>query len=338
VRRILSTSAFTEGLGTTTGLHPVFTAEIDAGVKPVITVKDLKKTYSGVNVVDGVSFDVRKGEIFGLLGPNGAGKTTTVEMIEGLRIPDGGSISLLGMDCQKDAAEIKQRIGVQLQLPSLMPLLNVEETLDLFGCMYRKAVPAKQIIELLGLEESRKVLSKNLSGGQQQRLSVAMALVNDPEVAFLDEPSTGLDPQSRRQLWAVIEEMRARGKTILLTTHFMDEAEQLCDRLLIVDHGKIIAEGAPDELISTYFKESAIQFETDARVDEKALQRLPGAASVAVDHGEVVIYSHDIQGTIAALLDHNRSNGDGLQVKNLQVRQSTLEDVFLKLTGRRIRN
>ncbi|HXY75048.1 MAG TPA: ABC transporter ATP-binding protein [Dehalococcoidales bacterium] len=338
MRRVFSATTFDNNSVTAGMLHPVFVSEVGNSVKPVITVNNLKKTYDGVNVVDNISFNVRQGEIFGLLGPNGAGKTTTVEMIEGLRVPDGGNISLLGMDCQKDIAEIKQRIGVQLQIPSLMPLLNVEETLNLFGCMYRKSVPAKQIIELLGLEESRKVLAKNLSGGQQQRLSVAMAMVNDPEIAFLDEPSTGLDPQSRRQLWAVIEEMRARGKTILLTTHFMDEAEQLCDRLVIIDHGKIIAEGAPDELISTYFKESAIQFETDKTVDEKSLKKLSCATNVVVDKNEVVIYSSDIQTTIAALFDYSRSVPSAPQVKNLQVRQSTLEDVFLKLTGRRIRN
>jgi ABC-2 type transport system ATP-binding protein len=338
VRRILTNTAFADDFGIAAELRPVFAAEVSAGVKPVITVSNLKKTYGGINVVDGISFDVRQGEIFGLLGPNGAGKTTTVEMIEGLRVLDGGSISLLGMDYLKDNAEIKQRIGVQLQIPSLMPLLNVEETLELFGCMYRKSIPARQLIELLGLEESRKVLSKNLSGGQQQRLSVAMALVNDPEVAFLDEPSTGLDPQSRRQLWSVIEAMRSKGKTIFLTTHFMEEAEQLCDRLVIIDHGKVIAEGAPNDLIATNFKESAIQFETDSKVDEQMLKKLDGATSVAVDNCEVVIYSSDIQATIAALLENNRENGKGLQVKNLQVRQSTLEDVFLKLTGRRIRN
>jgi len=338
MRRILTNTAFADNSGIADELHPVFAVEVGEGVKPVITVTDLKKTYNSVNVVDVISFNVRQGEIFGLLGPNGAGKTTTVEMIEGLRVPDGGRISLLGMDCQKNAAEIKQRIGVQLQIPSLVPLLNVEETLNLFGCMYQKSVPAKQLIGLLGLEESRKVLSKNLSGGQQQRLSVAMALVNDPEVAFLDEPSTGLDPQSRRQLWSVIEEMRARGKTIVLTTHFMEEAERLCDRLLIIDHGKVIAEGAPNELIATYFKESAIQFEIEGKADEQTMRKLPAATSVSIDDNEVVIYSQDIQATIAALLLLNKDGDHKQMVKNLQIRQSTLEDVFLKLTGRRIRN
>ena len=196
----------------------------------VIVVKGLKKTYGENTVVNNVSFEVEKGEIFGLLGPNGAGKSTTTEIIEGLRAADLGSISVLGMDSSKDGNEIKQKIGIQLQIPSLLPLLNVEEIIDLFGGVYRHSLPTGQLLKLLSLEESRKVLTKNLSGGQQQRLSVAMALVNDPEIAFLDEPSTGLDPQARRNLWSVIEEMRAKGKTIFLTTHFMEEAERLCDR------------------------------------------------------------------------------------------------------------
>jgi ABC-2 type transport system ATP-binding protein len=304
----------------------------------VIIVQGLKKTYGENTVVNDVSFEIEKGEIFGLLGPNGAGKSTTTEIIEGLRIPDAGTISVLGMDGAKNANEIKQKIGIQLQIPSLLPLLNVEETIDLFGGVYRHSLPTNQLLKLLSLEESRKVLTKDLSGGQQQRLSVAMALVNDPEIAFLDEPSTGLDPQARHNLWTVIEEMRARGKTIFLTTHFMEEAERLCDRIAIMDHGKIIASDAPQALISTYFKESAIQFEAEIIPSLEVFEVFPGATEVTVDNGEVVIYSEDVQATMSAVLQYAASNGSTKQLKNLHVRQSTLEDVFLKLTGRRIRN
>jgi ABC-2 type transport system ATP-binding protein len=304
----------------------------------VIVVQRLKKTYGENTVVNDVSFEVEQGEIFGLLGPNGAGKSTTTEIIEGLRTADSGTISVLGMDGVKNTNEIKQKIGIQLQIPSLLPLLNVEEIIDLFGGVYRHSLPTGQLLKLLSLEESRKVLTKNLSGGQQQRLSVAMALVNDPEIAFLDEPSTGLDPQARRNLWSVIEEMRARGKTIFLTTHFMEEAERLCDRIAIMDHGKIIASDAPQELINTYFKESAIQFEADIIPSLDTMKSFQGATEVAIDNGEVVIYSKDVQATMSAVLQYAESNDSTRQLKNLHVRQSTLEDVFLKLTGRRIRN
>jgi len=304
----------------------------------VIRVKDLRKIYSGTPAVDGVSFEVEKGEIFGLLGPNGAGKTTTVEMIEGLRTTDSGSISILGMDQAKNPQQIKEQIGIQLQIPSLLPLLNVEEIIDLFGGVYKKCLPTKQLIKMVSLDDSSKVLSKNLSGGQAQRLSVAMALVNDPQIVFLDEPSTGLDPQARRNLWSVIEEMREQGKTIILTTHFMEEAEKLCDRLVIMDQGRIVAEGGPQELIDTYFKESAIQFEADISIPLELFKGLPGVIDAARDNNEVVVYSNDVQTTIAEILRLAQTNGTSGKLKNLHVRQSTLEDVFLKITGRRIRN
>jgi ABC-2 type transport system ATP-binding protein len=308
------------------------------GRDTVITVKDLRKSYSGTAVVDGVSFEVRRGEIFGLLGPNGAGKTTTTEIIEGLRDADGGHVSLLGLNGLSHSAACKERIGIQLQAPSLLPLLTVEEHIALFGRVYRHCLPAKQVMEFVGLSDCGTKLTKNLSGGQQQRLSVALALVNDPEIAFLDEPSTGLDPQSRRGLWETIEAMKAGGKTIFLTTHFMEEAERLCDRLAIMDHGRIIAQGAPQQLIDTYFPERAIQFDAGADIDMEVLERMPGATRVTTDNGEAVIYSADIPATITAVLQYAGDNGTSSRLKNLNVRQSTLEDVFIKLTGRRIRN
>ena len=230
---------------------------------PVIQVEQLIKHYGEVKAVDGISFRVESGEVFGMLGPNGAGKTTTVEIIEGLRLADSGGVTVLGLDVARVPAKIKQRIGVQLQAPTLMPLLTIEETLRLFAGFYERSLPVTELLTMLSLEESRNILVKNLSGGQQQRLSVAMALVNDPDIAFLDEPTTGLDPQARRGLWSVIEEMSKKGKTIFLTTHYMEEAEHLCGRVAVIDHGRIIAMDTPDDLVTGNFEESAVQFEMD---------------------------------------------------------------------------
>jgi ABC-2 type transport system ATP-binding protein len=303
----------------------------------VITVENLIKTYGQVRAVDNITFQADRGEVFGMLGPNGAGKTTTVEIIEGLRPMDSGKVTVLGFDISKNPGRIKQSIGVQLQSPSLLSLLRVEEILDTFASLYNRSLPTSQLLEMLSLQESRKVLVKNLSGGQQQRLSVAMAMVNDPEIAFLDEPTTGLDPQARRGLWSVIEDMRGRDKTVFLTTHYMDEAERLCDRVAIVDHGQIIALDSPENLIHTHFEEKAIQFEMDNPPTETMLQQLAGVTNVAIDNREVVMYSHDIPGTMSALLQiADREDLTG-ELKDLHVREATLEDVFLKLTGRKIR-
>jgi ABC-2 type transport system ATP-binding protein len=303
----------------------------------VVDVKNLVKSYGEVKAVNGLSFQVMAGETFGMLGPNGAGKTTTVEIIEGLRVADAGQVSVLGLDVAKVPTKIKQRIGLQLQAPSLLPLVNVTELLDLFASFYDRSLPVKDVLKLLSLEESRKVLVKNLSGGQQQRLSVALALINDPDIAFLDEPTTGLDPQARRNLWTVIEGMRSQGKTVFLTTHYMEEAERLCDRVAVVDHGNIIATGSPRELIQTYFKENAIEFESEAAPPELVLQNLPGATSVVIKGSEVTIYSGDMPATMSALLKYAEKTDTTGSIKNLRVREATLEDVFLKLTGRTIR-
>jgi len=268
----------------------------------VIEVKHLVKHYGLVKAVDDISFQVKQSEVFGMLGPNGAGKTTTVEIIEGLRPADSGFVSVMGLDVSKSSDRIKQKIGIQLQAPSLLPLLTVEEILDTFANFYQHHLPVNSVLELLALQESRRVLVKNLSGGQQQRLSVAMALVNDPDIAFLDEPTTGLDPQARRRLWTVIENMRDKGKTVFLTTHYMEEAERLCDRVAIIDHGKIIALGTPQELIGEYFKEKAIQFEIEHPLSETTLREFPAATQVAVDASDVVIYSNNIPTTMSALL------------------------------------
>jgi len=303
----------------------------------VIEVEHLVKHYGSIKAVDDISFQVMPGEAFGMLGPNGAGKTTTVEIIEGLRSADSGRVSVLGLDISKVPTRIKQRIGIQLQAPSLLPLVSVQEILNLFAGFYERSLPVDDVLELLALKGSRKVLVKNLSGGQQQRLSVAMALINDPDIAFLDEPTTGLDPQARRGLWSVIEDMRSRGKTIFLTTHYMEEAERLCDRVAIIDHGKIIALDSPQDLIRNYFEEKAIQFELEPPPPEIVLQTFPGTTSVAIDVNEVVVYSNDIPATMSAILKYAEKVDLTGQLKNLYVREATLEDVFLKLTGRKIR-
>ena len=303
----------------------------------IVNVKNLVKSYGEVKAVNSLSFQVMAGETFGMLGPNGAGKTTTVEIIEGLRAADAGQVSVLGLDVAKVPTKIKQRIGVQLQAPSLLPLVNVTELLDLFASFYDRSLPVKDVLKLLSLEESRKVLVKNLSGGQQQRLSVALALINGPDIAFLDEPTTGLDPQARHNLWTVIEGMKEKGKTIFLTTHYMEEAERLCDRVAVVDHGNIIAIGSPRELIQSYFKENAIEFTSDTPPPEMVMQNFPGAISVRVKGNEVTIYSGDMPTTMSALLKYAEKTETTGKLKNLNVREATLEDVFLKLTGRTIR-
>src|SRR5579883_417954 len=299
-----------------------------------IDAQDLFKRYGEKIAVDHITLQVRRGEVFGLLGPNGAGKTTTIEMITGLRQPDGGRISVLGIDARRNLDAVKERIGVQLQTPSLFPLLTVYEVLDLFASFFERADDPEKLIALLGLEESRNKLTRQLSGGQQQRLSVALALINAPDLIVLDEPTTGLDPQARLSLWEVIERQRAAGRTVLLTTHYMEEAERLCDRVAIIDHGVIQAVDAPRELIRQNFSETAIIF-TLPGADLDALRRLTAVSSAERDGDEVTLYSHAVAQTMAALLE--RAAGRGHQLDSLYVRGATLEDVFLKLTGRRLR-
>jgi ABC-2 type transport system ATP-binding protein len=302
----------------------------------VIRVADLKKHYGDVKAVDGVSFEVACGEVFGVLGPNGAGKTTTIEVLEGLRDLDSGHAEVLGMDVTRHAATIKQRIGVQLQTVSLYPRLTVKELLDLFGSFYDRHLPTKQLIDAVDLGERAGARSMNLSGGQQQRLSIALALVNDPELIFLDEPTTGLDPQARRSLWDLIKGFRARGKSVVLTTHYMEEAAELCDRVAIMDHGHILEIGTVPDLIGRRFKERAVFFDTEPALAADRLGTLPGLVRAAQENGQTVLYSCDVAGTIGGLL----SFADQLHVdpRNLGIRQATLEDVFLDLTGRALRD
>jgi ABC-2 type transport system ATP-binding protein len=302
---------------------------------PAIEVERLVKHYSNVKAVDDVSFSVAAGEVFALLGPNGAGKTTTTEIIEGLRQPDSGSVRVLGLNSSRQDDAIKQRIGIQLQTTALYQKLTVREIVALFGSFFARALPPDEVIAMVSLQEKAETRSKQLSGGQRQRLAVAIALVNDPEIIFLDEPTTGLDPQARRRMWEVIESLRGRGRTVFLTTHYMEEAERLCDRVAIMEHGKIIALGTPQELIREHFKYTAIEFATPPTIDQDTLRALPLVADVQIENGKTTLYSGGVPQTIEALTRLAAAHNDGLS--GLTVRQATLEDVFLHLTGRRIR-
>ena len=302
----------------------------------VIGVQDVRKAYGDVQAVDGVSFEVRSGEIFGLLGPNGAGKTTTLEMLEGLRTPDSGTLSVLGEDAARHPERIKPRIGIQLQTAALFPQLTVEELIELFASFYARALPTGQLVDWLDLAEKRKARVKTLSGGQQQRLSVALALVNDPEIVFLDEPTTGMDPAARRALWALVDGLRREGKTILLTTHYMEEAEFLCDRLAIMDHGRIMEAGTVAELVGRRFTDRAVHVGGLAGLGRERLSALSGVTHVADEDDETILYTNDVPATIAAVLA--AAEELGVEPRDLLIRRPTLEDVFLDLTGRALRD
>jgi ABC-2 type transport system ATP-binding protein len=306
------------------------------GAEPAIRVSDLHKHYGETKAVDGVSFTVPAGTVFGLLGPNGAGKTTTVEVLEGLRSPDAGEVRVLGIDAVNRPDDLKPRIGVSLQTAALYPKLTVVEVLDLFRGFYPSGRATGELVDMMDLGEKRATRTQDLSGGQRQRLSVALALVNDPELVFLDEPTTGMDPAARRALWNVVLGLRNEGRTILLTTHYMEEAEVLCDRLAIMDHGHILEEGTVDELISRRFKERAVRFERIDGLSDERLAAMAGVTSVKHEHGEVLVYTSDVPATIGAVLDVSEE----LRVEpaNLGVRRATLEDVFLDLTGRALRD
>ena len=303
---------------------------------PVISVADLHKTYGDVKAVNGVTFDVGKGEVFGLLGPNGAGKTTTVEILEGLNKADSGQVRVLGMDPAHDPGQLKERIGVQLQTAALYPNLTVAELISLFGTFYAHPRPTQDLIRQFDLEERQNGLSKELSGGQRQRLSVALAMVNDPELIFLDEPTTGLDPQARRSLWDRVDELRSEGRTVVMTTHYMEEAEQLCDRVAIMDHGRILEMGTVNEVVTGHFKERTISFATRPEITDEKLKSLHAVTRVAHDASDTLIYTTDVPATIGDVL--RLADELGVKGLDLAVRRPTLEDVFLALTGRALRD
>jgi ABC-2 type transport system ATP-binding protein len=309
---------------------------VTTATQPVIRVRGLTKRYGDVQAVAGIDFDVAPGEIFGLLGPNGAGKTTTVEILEGLRAPDDGEVSVLGVDVTRGADELKPRIGVSLQTAALYPKLTVTELIDLFRSFYPKSRPTNELIDALELGERRNARSADLSGGQRQRLAVALSLVNDPELVFLDEPTTGLDPAARRSLWDIVRGFKASGRSVLLTTHYMEEAEILCDRIAIMDHGRILEMGTVEELVSKHYQERTIRFDRLDGLTHDELAALPEVTSVKGDVDEVLVYTRDPGKTIGALLD--LADTRGLEPQNLAIRRPTLEDVFLDLTGRALRD
>ncbi|MFP4017479.1 MAG: ABC transporter ATP-binding protein [Halanaerobiales bacterium] len=304
-----------------------------------IVVKDLKKHYGAVKAVDGISFEVEEGSVFGMLGPNGAGKTTTIETIVGLNKKDSGQVSVFGYDNENDLDKVKKLIGVQLQSPSLFPRLTVKEIIELFGSFYPDPLSSTEVIEKIGLEEKADTHVKNLSGGQKHRLAVGLAMVSNGKVVFLDEPTTGLDPQARRQVWDVILALKGAGKTVFITTHYMDEAEKLCDKLLVIDQGKIIAEGSPRSLIRDNFKETAVEFKNpgfaDFEIEELLEQDIAERYSIESEEDHIILYTDDVPETIKGLMDFAESKDK--TIDDIMVRHATLEDVFLKLTGRGIR-
>ena len=303
----------------------------------VISVLDLRKVYGDVRAVDGVSFEVKRGEIFGLLGPNGAGKTTTIEILEGLNKPDEGEVRVLDIDVRREPGRLKERIGVQLQSAALYPDLKVTELLDLFASFYARRRPTAELVTELGLDERATALTKTLSGGQRQRLSIALALVNDPELIFLDEPTTGLDPQGRRSLWEHIERLRGEGRTVLLTTHYMEEAESLCDRVAIMDHGKILELGTVSELISRHFAERAVRFAAQPGLtQERAGRRCAAFAASPARTTSSCSTPRKCRRRSARCWRWARSSTS--KVCDIAVRRPTLEDVFLQLTGRALRD
>jgi ABC-2 type transport system ATP-binding protein len=309
-------------------------------VAPAIQCRDLRKTYDGkVEAVRGLSLEIQGGECFGLLGPNGAGKTTTIEILEGLLAPTSGEVTILGHTWQKNSREVREWLGISLQETRLSEKLTVRETIELFASFYREPRSTDEVLDDLQLGEKADVFVGKLSGGQRQRLAVATALVGNPKILFLDEPTTGLDPQSRRQLWDVIRSFQRGGGTVLLTTHYMDEAERLCDRLAIVDHGQIIAEGSPSELIERLGGHHVVEFEASGNSADRTTfdiwQALPGVESVRYDDTLISLTVREPHLTIPVLLDAVEKQGS--QLLHLTTRQASLEDVFVNLTGRHLR-
>ena len=307
---------------------------------PVVLCRDLRKTYDGkVEAVRGLDLRIAAGECFGLLGPNGAGKTTTIEILEGLLEPTSGEVRILGMSWAQHARELRESLGISLQETRLSEKLSVGETLRLFAGFYRDPRPVDAVMDELSLREKSDTWVGKLSGGQRQRLAVATALVGNPKILFLDEPTTGLDPQSRRQLWDIVRQFQSRGGTVLLTTHYMDEAERLCDRIAIIDYGKIIAEGTPAELIARLGGHHVVEFATAGSNHDGAArwQSLPGVESVRTDAdgGLVSLSVEEPHQTIPALLAEVTRQGSRLV--HLTTRQASLEDVFVRLTGRHLR-
>ena len=303
--------------------------------QPAIHVDAIRKAYGRTVAVDDVSFEVQRGEIFGLIGPNGAGKTTTMECVEGLRTPDRGRIAVLGMDPSRDVYALQERIGVQLQEAQLQKRIKVREAVGLWAALYRKPADGDRLIEQLGLRDKRNAWFMTLSGGQKQRLFIALALINDPELVFLDELTTGLDPQGRRAIWDLVRGIRQRGKTVFLTTHLMEEAERLCDRVAIIDHGRIIDIGAPPELVRRHCPDRTVVVATDDRSAPVHFQAIPQVESVTSQGAVITVRGRGddlVTEVIRCLAEHR------MQVIDFRTEVPTLEDVFLRLTGHTIRD
>lgn len=301
-----------------------------------LRVRGLKKQYPNVLAVAGVDLEVKRGEVFGLLGPNGAGKTTTLEMLEGLTDPDSGEMEILGLNWKQNGAEIRARIGVQLQSTSLFNKITPREALTLYGGYYPKARAANELLELVQLTDKADAYHITLSGGQMQRLALAMALVNDPELVFLDEPTTGLDPQARQSLWDVVRQIQAEGRTVILTTHYMDEAEALCDRLAIMDHGKVLTEGTPAELISQLAIPSVVELSFEGLAPAKESFEALLGTPIEVRGGLWEIPTPDPKSLLPKLLD--AAETEQIPYQQVHVRRATLEDVFLHKTGHSLRD
>jgi ABC-2 type transport system ATP-binding protein len=304
--------------------------------EPIIQAEDLYKTYGSVTALCGVSFAVEEGEVFGLLGPNGAGKTTTVEILEGMRTPDRGRARVCGLDPERSGEQFKQRIGAVLQSTSLPDKLRVKEAVELFARFYRRRANTDQLLKRFQLDEKRNALYSQLSGGQKQRLALAMALVNEPQVIFLDEPTAGLDPQVRREIYSIIEELKRDHRTVLLTTHYIEEAERLCDRVAIVDYGRVIAQGTPRELKRASAGTTRIEVRLARPLVDGTLAHLEGVSDSREFEGTYVLHSTRPPQTIVALVKRLETENNELQ--SLEMFSPSLEDAFIEFTGRRLRD
>jgi ABC-2 type transport system ATP-binding protein len=303
----------------------------------IVKVEGLRKAYGATVAVDGVSFEVKQGEIFGMVGPNGAGKTTTIECLEGLRKPDAGTVRVLDADPQREGQALRERTGMQLQSSNLPDRMKVWEALDLYSSFYPKAADWKELLAQLGLEEKRNAFFAKLSGGQKQRLFIALALLPDPQLVFLDELTTGLDPQARHVIWDLVRDVRSKGKTILLTTHFMEEAEKLCDRVAILDHGRIVALDTPAALIRGLGAEERVVFSVEGALPAGFENAFAGAVRLEVHGAQVTVHGKNgrkvpLVSEVVGLL-----SAQGVQFRNLRTEQPSLEDVFLNLTGQDMR-
>jgi ABC-2 type transport system ATP-binding protein len=302
----------------------------------ILQVENLYKRYGDVEAVRGVSFNVDEGEVFGLLGPNGAGKTSTVEILEGLRTPDSGRVSVCGLDPQKNPQELKHEIGAALQATSLPDKLRVMEALRLFSSFYHRKRSSEELLKRFGLEEKRNTFYSELSGGQKQRLALAMALINDPKVLFFDEPTSGLDPQVRREIYDIIAELRSEKKTIVMTTHYIEEAERLCDRVAIVDHGQVIALGTPRELKERSGDKTRLEVRLARPEPQEVLKNLDGVSECRILGESYVLQCQRPPQAIVSLVKHLEAQGN--ELVSLEIATPSLEDVFIEMTGRRLRD